>query len=64
MKHINAAEVAQIVGGNCKTCSSSYETVVIGGVASCKLVTVCTDKHGSTTTMKDADMNLCRVPNR
>ncbi|MDN5450826.1 MAG: DUF4762 domain-containing protein [Enterobacterales bacterium] len=53
-----------MVGGNCKTCSSSYETVVIGGVASCKLVTVCTDKHGSTTTMKDADMNLCRVPNR
>ncbi|BDH44597.1 DUF4762 domain-containing protein [Salmonella enterica subsp. enterica serovar Choleraesuis] len=63
MKKINAIEAAGVIGGHCKTCSSTYEVVSIGGKSSCKLVTTCTDKHGTTTTMKDAPNNMCQVPN-
>ncbi|EPJ5737614.1 DUF4762 family protein, partial [Klebsiella oxytoca] len=49
----------------CKeTCTSSYETVVVGGISTCKQVTTCTDKHGnSTVTSKDAPDGMCVVPN-
>lgn len=65
MKKLSMAEAATIVGGTCKeTCTSSYESVVIGGVTSCKEVTTCTDKYGNTTTsMKDAAKNMCFIPN-
>ena len=50
MKKLTAIEVAN---------------VTIGGVTSCKELTTCTDKHGSTTSMKDANASKCGgVPNR
>lgn len=64
MKKISAIEAAGIIGGTCKTCTSEYQNVTIGGVTSCKQITTCTDKHGSTTTMKDADSSNCGVLNR
>ncbi|AGB79885.1 DUF4762 family protein [Pseudocitrobacter faecalis] len=65
MKKINSIEAAKIVGGCCKTCESTYENVTVGGVTSCKLITTCTDKHGSTTTVQNADSSKCGgVPNR
>ena len=66
MQKLSMIEAAGIIGGTCKeTCTSSYETVVVGGVSSCKEVTTCTDKHGnSTVSMKDAADGMCVVPNR
>lgn len=65
MKKLNAVEAANVIGGVSETCTSSYESVVIGGVTSCKAVTTCTDKHGNKTiTMKDATDSTCLVPNR
>ncbi|WP_058910654.1 DUF4762 family protein [Entomohabitans teleogrylli] len=64
MKKLNAIEAANVIGG-CKdaVCTSSYETVVVGGVSSCKQVTTCTDKHGTTVSMRDAANGMCVVPN-
>ena len=66
MQKLSMIEASNIIGGTCKeTCTSSYETVVVGGVSTCKQVTTCTDKHGnSTVTMKDASDGMCVVPNR
>lgn len=65
MKKLSMIEAAAIIGGNKETCTSSYESVVIGGVASCKEVITCTDKHGnSRMSMKDASPSACVVPNR
>ncbi|WP_042290992.1 DUF4762 family protein [Citrobacter sedlakii] len=65
MKTLTAIEAAMVVGGTCKTCEITYQNVTIGGVTSCKELTTCTDKHGSTTTMKDADSSKCGgIPNR
>ena len=59
MQKLSMIEASAIIGGTCKeTCTSSYETVVVGGVSTCK------DKHGnSTVTMKDASDGMCVVPN-
>ncbi len=59
MKKISLVESNNVIGGCCKVCNSVYENVTMGGVTSCKLVTTCTDKHGSTTIMHDADSSLC-----
>ncbi|AUZ64551.1 DUF4762 family protein [Citrobacter amalonaticus] len=65
MKKLTAIEVANVVGGTCKTCETTYQNVTIGGVTSCKELTTCTDKHGTTTSMKDANASKCGgVPNR
>ena len=57
MQKLSMIEASNIIGGCCKeTCTSSYETVVVGGISTCKQVTTCTDKHGSTVSM-------CVVPN-
>ncbi|KFB98744.1 MULTISPECIES: DUF4762 family protein [Trabulsiella] len=65
MKKLTAFEAAGIVGGCCKTCESVYQNVTVGGVTSCKLVTTCKDKHGTTTTMQNADASKCGgIPNR
>ena len=65
MKNLSMIEASTIIGGTCKeTCTSSYETVVVGGISTCKQVTTCTDKHGnSTVTSKDAPDGMCVVPN-
>lgn len=64
MQKLNMIEASNIIGGCCKeTCTSSYETVVVGGISTCKQVTTCTDKHGSTVSMKDAPDSMCVVPN-
>lgn len=60
MKAINSTEAESVVGG-CRTCSSYYQTVTYGGVASCRLVTSCCDKYGSTTTSKYADPQNCGI---
>jgi len=65
MKKLNMIEAAAIIGGTKETCVSSYETVTVGGVASCKAVLTCTDKHGNVTNvMKNADATACISPNR
>lgn len=65
MKKLTAIEVANVVGGTCKTCETTYQNVTIGGVTSCKEVTTCKDKHGTTTSMKDANASKCGgIPNR
>lgn len=65
MKKLTAVDAANVVGGTCKTCVISYQKVTIGGVTSCKEVTTCTDKYGTTTTMRNADFSQCGgIPNR
>ncbi|CBG90217.1 DUF4762 family protein [Citrobacter rodentium] len=65
MKKLTAIEAANVVGGTCKTCETTYQNVTIGGVTSCKAVTTCTDKHGTTMSLRDADTSKCGgVPNR
>lgn len=65
MQKLSMIEASAIIGGCSETCTSSYETVVVGGVSTCKQVTTCTDKHGnSTITMKDVSDGMCVVPNR
>ncbi|WP_300005203.1 DUF4762 family protein [uncultured Cedecea sp.] len=60
MKKLNMIEAAAVIGGTKEVCVSSYESVVIGGVASCKEVITCTDKHGNATTaLKDAAPAAC-----
>jgi len=63
MKKISVLEATGVVGGNCKTCVSEYQNVTAGGVTSCKMITSCTDKHGTKTTLKDADPSNCGVLN-
>ena len=46
-----------------KKFTSSYKTVVVVVLSTCKQVTTCTDKHGSTVSMKDAPDSMCVVPN-
>ncbi|HEM6801133.1 DUF4762 family protein [Citrobacter koseri] len=65
MKKISAAEAANVIGGCCQTCTSTYEVVTTGGVPACKLVTTCTDKYGATTTTtENADPSKCGILNR
>lgn len=66
MQKLSMIEASSIIGGTCKeTCTTSYESVVVGGVSSCKEVTTCTDKYGnSTVSTKDAADSMCFVPNR
>ncbi|MBS3050141.1 DUF4762 family protein [Enterobacter mori] len=65
MKKLTVFEVAGVVGGTCKTCEITYQNVTVGGVTSCKQITTCTDKHGCTTSMRDADSSKCGgIPNR
>ncbi|MGG4608402.1 DUF4762 family protein [Providencia sp. Me31A] len=60
MKTLNAIEAAAVVGGTNKACTDSYERIVVGGVASCRLITTCTDKHGNKTyQVKTADASKC-----
>lgn len=49
MKKLNSVEAAAVVGGTKKVCTDSYESIIVGGVSSCKLITTCTDKHGNKT---------------
>jgi hypothetical protein len=65
MKKLSMIEASVIIGGCKQTCTTSYDTVVVGGVSTCKQVTTCSDKHGnSTITMKDVSSGMCVVPNR
>ncbi|MEN0615600.1 DUF4762 family protein [Klebsiella indica] len=65
MQKLSMIEASAIIGGCKEVCTTSYESVIIGGVSSCKEVTTCTDKYGnSTVSMKDAANNMCFVPNR
>lgn len=49
MRKLNAIEAAAVVGGTKQVCTNSYESITVGGVKSCQLVTTCTDKHGNKT---------------
>ncbi|WP_042959168.1 DUF4762 family protein [Erwinia tasmaniensis] len=59
MKKMTAVEAATVVGGTCKTCEIKYQNVTSGGVTACKMITTCTDKHGTTTSMKDVNASNC-----
>ncbi|MEQ4625996.1 MULTISPECIES: DUF4762 family protein [Providencia] len=61
MKKLNAVEAGNIIGGTSKVCSDSYERIVSGGVATCRVVTTCTDKHGKKT-YQYANTNLANCP--
>lgn len=65
MKKVTAVEATRIIGGTCKTCESTYQLITTGSVKSCKLVTTCTDKHGTviSSTSKDAASSNCGVLN-
>ncbi|HEY4468353.1 MAG TPA: DUF4762 family protein [Klebsiella sp.] len=65
MKKLSMIEASTIIGGCKETCTTSYDLVVVGGVATCKQVTTCSDKHGnSTITTKNVSDGMCVVPNR
>jgi hypothetical protein len=61
MKKIKTLEAANIIGGTCKqNCIYSYETVVVGGAVTCKLVGTCTDKKGRVTiSLAETNMSNC-----
>ncbi|AXH63865.1 DUF4762 family protein [Providencia huaxiensis] len=62
MKKLNAIEAAAVIGGTEQVCTDTYESITIGGVKSCQLVTTCTDKHGNKTySAKAVDAPNCDV---
>ncbi|NDJ55761.1 DUF4762 domain-containing protein [Enterobacteriaceae bacterium 4M9] len=56
MNKINTFEAANVVGGTAQDCVYTYETILLGGSASCRLVASCTDKKGNLT-QSFADVN-------
>lgn len=60
MKKLNVLEAQTVIGGTCKTCTSSFEWV---SATACNSVQTCTDKHGAVTkTYKSAPASSCKLP--
>lgn len=60
MQKMTMVEASVIVGGTCKTCSTTYELSLAGEITTCNEVKTCTDKYGTVSrTYTAADATYC-----